>query len=782
MRIIFGLVFGVVLCLSLDIEVNFGKENNQDFSVLNLNSKEPFACQESYSVYGDVTSITCQIDKTPVNNFVPTNTVFFNFTTKIDDKHFYFIITPKFKAKLFSTFIDLKNPTPIPKERPKKSRHWQIVGYIDRIPFLSEEKTSGLNFPISIPSVENLYIRQLDINLRPLKYEEGLDFDKLKEIRILFAQQKYADVLSDSSKALKIFPSSIFKKDFMFYKIKALTHFPTKDNFNSIITLALEWIKTYPSDKAIPEVLYILANTYAQIYLNDEAYYYYKRIINEYGDTNWMALAKMQLAKNFASEGLYKITPNYFVEAYKSAKNKKTANQIAVEWAIFSLDHNETQKAKELLDIVLKSNPAYLIENSQQSISVAKALANYDLYASAANIGSYLIDHLNPKDERLEDLIDNVAQWYQKAGMLDKARVYNLEFLSRYPNSQNYKSVVLRNDRLLFDINKNDSPEDKIKAMDEIIKKYPNTKEAQTAYMLKAQALFELQKYQNVLDLEEHIKGSPLIAKSKNAIILNLLKDKQCKKIPPYLQGDNAKAFGSDTKLQLFDCLYSIGYYQDAKTLLDSVSLENKNAQEKLPWTYRLTKVLYELGDFPQSRLAGDDTSAIAHALKLKEYYDVDFYLFHDLAELKLYEKAQKVSALLNENFKDDARMLKVWRVLMDWAKARRDDNATEIYAKDILTLQPKVKNYDDTPYVNLVLIEILNKTGQFAQSKKEIETLLQGDLKPADRQKILYIQGSLLKALGENAIEAFQQCAKIDILSSWKDLCQKSLELYPKK
>ena len=171
MRIIFGLVFGVVLCLSLDIEVNFGKENNQDFSVLNLNSEEPFACQESYSVYGDVTSITCQIDKTPVNNFVPTNTVFFNFTTKIDDKHFYFIITPKFKAKLFSTFIDLKNPTPIPKERPKKSRHWQIVGYIDRIPFLSEEKTSGLNFPISIPSVENLYIRQLDINLRPLKYE-----------------------------------------------------------------------------------------------------------------------------------------------------------------------------------------------------------------------------------------------------------------------------------------------------------------------------------------------------------------------------------------------------------------------------------------------------------------------------------------------------------------------------------------------------------------------------------------------------------------------------------
>lgn len=778
MRIIFGLFFGIVLGMGLEIQVNFGKENNQDFSVLNLNASTPFECKENYSVYGDVTSVVCQIDKTPINNFVPTDTVFFNLATKVEDNHFYFLITPKFKAKLFSTFIDLKNPTPIPKERPKKSKHWQIVGYIDRIPFLSEEQTSGLNFPINIPSVDNLYIKQLDINLRPLKYEEGLDFDKLKEIRILFAQQKYADVLNDSSKALRIFPSSIFRKDFMFYKIKALSHFPTKDNLNTIITLALEWIKAYPSDKSIPEVLYILANTYAQIFLNDEAYYYYKRIINEYGDTNWMALAKMQLAKNFASEGLYKITPNYFVDAYRSAKNKQTADQIAVEWALFSLEHDEKEKAKELLDLILKSNPAYLLENSQQSISVAKALAGYELYDSAASIGSYLIDHLNPNDERLEDLIDNVAQWYQSAGMLDKARAYNLEFLSRYPNSKEYKSVVLRNDRLLFDIEDHDKPEDKIKAMDEIIKKYPNTKEAQTAYQIKAQALFDLEKYQDVLNLEAHIPNSPLLAKSKNALILEMLKNNQCKKIPPYLKGSNAIEFGSEAKLDLFDCLYSIGHYKEGKEILDSVSLENKSAEEKLPWTYRLTKVLYELGDYTQSRLAGDDTSNIAHALKLTEYYDVDFYLFHDLAELKLFEKAQKLSALLNENFKDDARMLKVWRILMDWAKSKGDANAVEVYTKDILALQPKVKNYDDTPYVNLVLIETLNKAGRFKESKEVINSLLKGNLTPADRQKILYIQGSLLKALGEDAKDSFKECAEIDILSNWRDLCQKSLGL----
>lgn len=772
------MIFSIVLGLSLEIDVNFGKENNQNFSVLNLKAEKPFACKENRSVYGDVTSIVCQVDKTPINNFVPTNTVFFKLATKVDNQKFYFIITPKFKAKLFSTFIDLKNPIPIPKERPEKSRYWQIIGYVDQIPFLSGKKTSGLNFPISIPSVENLYMHQLDINLRPLKYEEGLDFDKLKEIRILFAQQKYSDVIQDTTKALKIFPSSIFKKDFMLYKIKALTHFATKDNLNSIITLALEWIKTYPSDKSIPEVLYILANTYAQIFLNDEAYYYYKRIINEYGDTDWMALSKMQLAKNFASNGLYKITPNYFIDAYKSAKHKQTADQIAMEWALFSLDHNEKEKAKELLNLILKNNPDYLLENSQQSISMARALANHELYESAANIGSYLISHLDSKDERLEKLINDVAQWYQSAGLLDKARSYNLEFLARYPNSKDYKSVVFRNDRLLFDIEDNDKPENKIKAMDEIIKKYPNTKEAQTAYQIKAQALFDLKKYQDVLDLENFIQGSALIPKSKNAIILDLLKNNQCKKIPLYLQGSDIGGFDPQSKLKLFDCLYLIAYYKEAKSVLDGISLENKSAQEKLPYIYRLTKVLYELGDFGQSRLAGDDTSAIAHALKLKEYYDVDFYLFNDLAELKLYDKAQKISAILNENFKDDARMLKVWRTLMDWAKARGDNNAIEVYARDILALQPKVKDYDDTPYVNLVLIEMLNKTSRFQESKKEIQSLLENKLTPAERQKILYIQGSLLKALGEDGNQSFRECSQIEILSSWKDLCQKSLEL----
>ncbi|RDU70559.1 tetratricopeptide repeat protein [Helicobacter brantae] len=782
MRIIIALFVGFLGLSALEVEVNFGKQNNEDFSVLNLRHDKPFECKENINVYNEITSVDCYIDQTPINNFVPTNTIFFNFATKVIDNKLHLIITPKHKLKLYSTFLDLKTSTPIPKERPKKSKYWQIIGYISKIPFLSQKQTSGLNFPIKIPSVDNLYIKQLDINLRPLRYEEGLDFDRLKEIRMLFNQQKYAEVVSETTKALKVFPKSIFKKDFLLYKIKALTYFPTKDNLNTIITLSLEWIKDYPSDKSIPEVLYNLANTYAQIYLNDEAYYYYKRVINEYGDTDWMALAKMQLARNFAAEGLYKVTPNLFVEAYRSAKTKKTADKIAIEWALFNLSQDDLEKTKELVSLVLKDNPSYFLEDVQSSISLANALANHELYEIAGEIGSYLIKSLPPQDDRLENLIDSVAQWYQQAGDLDNARKYNLEFLKRYPNSKNYKSVVLRNDRLLFKLDENKTPEEKIKVFDDIIQRYPDSKEAEIAYSLKAEALFELKRYQEILDIQSHLQDSPLPAKARNALILENLKSLECKKIPSLLQGSDIGAFDKESKLQLFDCLYSISYYQDAKKIIESQNLETLNAQEKLPWTYRIAKVLYELGDFSQSRLAGMDTSQIAHALNLKEYYDVDFVLFNDFAELKLKDNAKKTSALLQKEFPQDKRMLPVWNTLLKWAQEENDNNSIEVYAKDILSLEEKLNIYDYSPYVNLILIETLNKMGRFKEAKEYVDKLLEGNLTQEDRQKILYLQGSLLKALGEDASKSFEECQKIQIDSNWKTLCQKSLELIKSK
>lgn len=780
MRNIIILLASFFYLQALEIQVNFGKEKGEDFAVLNLMHESPFSCQEQIDAYSVVQNIECVIKQLPTNNFVPTNTVFFQLKTQVIDNQFHLFIEPKYKMKLFNTFADLKKAKAIPKERSKESKYWQIIGYIDIIPFLSNKSSSGLNFPINIPSVEDLHLGQLDLNLRPLFYEEGEDFKKLKEIRLLAAQHKENEVLIEVNNALKSYPESIFKKDFLFYKIQALPYSLDEDSITTTIILALNWIKAYPTDHLIPEVLYILANAYIANQADAEANYYYRRIIDEYPNTNWMALAKMQLAKNFAPKKLFKVSSNLFIEAYHEAKTSQVANQIAVEWGLYNLAQKDTRKAQEIIESVLKNDKTYFTKNFKQSSILLQALASAKLYELAANIGSYIINTLPSQDEKIEDLTDKVGEWYELSNHEQEASKYNQRFLNTYPNSKVYQKVALRNDRLLFKLDQKLSPEERIKNYDNIIAKYPDTPEQKQAYLLKAQALFDLQKYQDVLSMKEQIADSEILEKAKKELLLQSLQQKDCKKIPLYLIQDTS-SLTQDQKFALFDCLYQSSHYKQAQEIAKVELDKAKETQEKLPWLYRLSKVLKELGDFVDSRLAGEDTLKLAQTLEKPEFYDIIFTLFSDLKQLNLKAEAQKAALFAQTHFAQDRRMLKVLDTLIQWAQQANQYNTIAIYANDILALQKQLKITDYTPYVDFILIEALSKNNELQKAKEHLTLLLQGSLSPQDRQRTLYMQGSLLKAMGEDAQDSFVQCTQIQENTSWKNLCDKSLQLIDK-
>lgn len=780
MRKIIILLTSFFYLQALEIQVNFGKEKGEDFAVLNLMHESPFSCQEQIDAYNVVQSIECVIKQLPTNNFVPTNTAFFQLKTQVINNQFHLFIEPKYKMKLFNTFADLKKTKAIPKERSKESKYWQIIGYIDIIPFLSNKSSNGLNFPINIPSVEDLHLGQLDLNLKPLFYEEGEDFKKLKEIRLLAAQQKEDEVLYEVNNALKSYPDSIFKKDFLFYKIQALPYSSDEDSIATTIILALDWIKAYPTDRLIPEVLYILANAYIKNQANAEANYYYRRIINEYPNTDWMALAKMQLAKNFAPKKLFKVSSNLFIEAYREAKTPQVANQIAVEWGLYNLAQKDTQKAQEIIESILKNDKPYFIRNLQQSSNLLQALASAKLYGLAANIGSYIINTLPPQDEKLEDLTDKVGEWYELSNHEQEALKYNQKFLSTYPDSKAYQKVALRNDRLLFKLDQKLSPEERIKNYDNIIAKYPDTPEQKQAYLFKAQALFELHKYQDILSMREQIADSEILEKTKKELLLQSLQQKDCKKTPLYLIQD-ISSLTQDQKLALFDCLYQSSHYKQAQEIATIELDKAKEAQEKLPWLYRSSKSLKELGEFVDSRLAGEDTLKLAQALEKPEFYDIIFTLFDDLKQLNLKAEAQKTALFAQTHFAKDIRILKIWDTLMQWAYQNQEFNSVLIYANDILALQKQLKVTDYTPYVDFILIEALSKNNELQKAKEHLALLLQGSLSPQDKQRTLYMQGSLLKAMGEDAQDSFVQCTNIQENTNWKNLCEKSLQLIDK-
>ncbi|MCE3047411.1 tetratricopeptide repeat protein [Helicobacter kayseriensis] len=766
--LLFNAVYG------LEIQVNFGKEKGEDFSVLNLKHKTAFECKENKDVYNNITSITCTIPQTPINNFVPTNTAFFNLSNSITHNNLTLTITPKYKAKLFSTLLDLKTQRRIPKERPKKSKQWQIIGYKSEIPFLSQQQTQGLNFPIQIPSNNNLYIGQLDINLNPLHYEEGVDFKQLRNIKAIYDQKDYKQALQDASFALKAYPESIFKHDFLFFKIKSLSHLLSKDNFDSFTSSATKWLNESSLDKNTPEVLYLLANAYINHNFENEAYYYYKRILNEYPQTEWSALAKMQLAKNFSNNSRFKISPSLFSEAYAEANSQSTRDEILVTWGISMLE-KDPKEASTLIQTVLTKTPSYFSDNPQRTLGILKELSSKKAFDLAFKIGQLLLGNSPKNSPYLEQLLFELGDYAQKADDTRQAHRYNEQFLTQFPKSKLSKIVASRDDQLLFKMGENLTDEEKLAIFDQIIEKYPNTQTAQNAYLKKAQLLFDLKRYKQVIALESFIPQSPLIPKSKTNLIINLVQNQQCKQVPQYLKGSDLQTFEEKDRLSVFDCLYSLSYYRDAKKLIEDT--DQKEANEKLPWLYRTSKVLNKLGDFAMSRKSGEDTLNLAQASNQTQYYDIGFVIFDDLIKLNLIPQGQKISVFLEEHFPQDSKILEVWYALLKNAQNLGDENALQIYATKILKLQQEIRFFDYTPNVNFILIYSLMKTKQYAKADSYLAELLEAKIQPQEMQQALYIQGALLKAMGKDPKESFEKCLQIQEKTNWQNLCRESLQ-----
>ncbi len=140
-----------------------------------------------------------------------------------------------------------------------KAKMWQIIGYDQNIPFLSEKDNAqkGLNFPIIIKDAQTPIIQELDVNNKPLLTTKGYDLNAYLEAKKQIDSQAYFDALRTISRAFKNYPQTIFKKDLYLLEIIALGQLGIKKSL--LIDIGTQWIKNYPTDPNIPEALYYVA-------------------------------------------------------------------------------------------------------------------------------------------------------------------------------------------------------------------------------------------------------------------------------------------------------------------------------------------------------------------------------------------------------------------------------------------------------------------------------------------------------------------------------------------
>ncbi|GAA8320002.1 tetratricopeptide repeat protein [Helicobacter pylori] len=780
---------------ALSLTLTQGKEGGEDFSVLTLRHNKAFSCsyvnekppsgiEASLSIIHAKRPIECVIDSIPKEGFTPLENAFFNITYSMRQQQFILHIKPKVMRRLtlFSFDRDYKKAIPLFVENDAKAKMWQIIGYDQKIPFLSEKDNApkGLNFPIIIKDAQTPIIQELDVNNKPLLTTKGYDLNAYLEAKKQMDSQAYFDALRTISRAFKNYPQTIFKKDLYLLEIIALGKLGIKKSL--LIDIGTQWIKNYPTDPNIPEALYYVAKALDENNNYKQAVRYYKRILLEYKNSRYAPLAQMHLAIEAAEASDLSSASMLFKEAFSNAKDKESASEIVLNWAEAEINYQNFNNAKYLIDKVVQSNPDYLSMHSELALELLKLLKKNQMNESAIEIAHLLLnqdDDVKAKEQALYDL----GALYARIKDFKNAHLYNLRYLQDHAELERASVVRARDEKALFSMEGN--TQEKIAHYDKIIQNFPNSNEAQKAFELKAQLLFDNKRYAEVLGMQKNLpKDSPLIQKTLNILAKTPLEDHRCKEALKYLSQITAFAFNPKEEIQAFDCLYFASLKEKAQIIALNALKAAKTPSEKLVWLYRLGRNYYRLGDFKNSTLASKDALILAQSLNKKEFYDIAFVLFSDYMQNNEKGLALNLYAFLEKHFKDDKRMALVYFKLLENEK---DPKSVKIYATSLLKLQDAYKDYSYTPFGEFALIDAYRTTKDYSKALETLDKLLNRRLSLEDHQKALYLQSSLLdltnqKVKSKASLEKCVQLKQKDQTNAWQNLCEQGLNLFKNK
>ncbi|WQX47572.1 tetratricopeptide repeat protein [Helicobacter pylori] len=780
---------------ALSLTLTQGKEGGEDFSVLTLRNDKSFSCsyvnekppsgiEASLSIIHAKRPIECVIDSIPKEGFTPLENAFFNITYSMRQQQFILHIKPKVMRRLtlFSFDRDYKKAIPLFVENDAKAKMWQIIGYDQKIPFLSEKDNAqkGLNFPITIKDAQTPIIQELDVNNKPLLTTKGYDLNAYLEAKKQMDSQAYFDALRTISRAFKNYPQTIFKKDLYLLEIIALGKLGIKKSL--LIDIGTKWIKNYPTDPNIPEALYYVAKALDENNNYKQAVRYYKRILLEYKNSRYTPLAQMRLAIEAAEGSDLSSASMLFKEAFSNAKDKESASEIALNWAEAEINYQNFNNAKYLIDKVVQSNPDYLSMHSELALELLKLLKKNQMNESAIEIAQLLLnqdDDVKAKEQALYDL----GALYARIKDFKNAHLYNLRYLQDHAELERASVVRARDEKALFSMEGN--TQEKIAHYDKIIQNFPNSNEAQKALELKAQLLFDNKRYAEVLGMQKNLpKDSPLIQKTLNILAKTPLENHRCEEALKYLSQITAFEFTPKEEIQAFDCLYFASLKEKAQIIALNALKAAKTPSEKLVWLYRLGRNYYRLGDFKNSTLASKDALILAQSLNKKEFYDIAFVLFSDYMQNNERELALNLYAFLEKHFKDDKRMALVYFKLLENEK---DPKSVKIYATSLLKLQDAYKDYSYTPFGEFALIDAYRVTKDYLKALEALDKLLNRRLSLEDHQKALYLQSSLLdltnqKAKSKASLEKCVQLKQKDQTNAWQNLCEQGLNLFKNK
>jgi len=103
------------------------------------------------------------------------------------------------------------------------------------------------------------YVGALDLNGAPISYVQSKDIKLYLKLKKSYNNEKYLDVIEDSISVVNKYPKTIFKSEFMLYRLRAIDKgidendgtIANQFDGNDIVSEGKAWIKSFPSDNII---------------------------------------------------------------------------------------------------------------------------------------------------------------------------------------------------------------------------------------------------------------------------------------------------------------------------------------------------------------------------------------------------------------------------------------------------------------------------------------------------------------------------------------------------
>ena len=769
---------------ALEISINSAIEEHSRYSILHLQDKQNFLCQESKNDFEIVTEIVCAYSHKPQKKLKNFHNDFFYIDTIIKKKTFFLRIKPRMKIKLLPVLFNLYVDDSVYKVSTKMATHWMIIGYKEKLPLINnkEKPTLGINFPFFMENDKLPFVGGLDIKGNPVHIQKVEDVTDYLRIKKYFKEKRYEKVMELIEEVLINYPNTLFQAELFYYKIRTYSQLKDYDN---VIENAKTYLREYSSDENIPEVLSLVANAYAKTGMNIDADYFFDRLFSENKEseyTKWGYIYKGEMLEESGGT-------NAAIKFYKKALNETQKIDIAV-LAAYKLAHikitADNDDAAKYIKKIANAKPSFFAHDLKTSLDMMNIFSDVSEYETASLIAKCLSDTMNKRDDYYEELLKNRALWLSKTEHTQEALKAINKYIKEFPDGDFIERIDVAKDEMFFSTEESNETA-RLQKYNTLIEDYSNDSIGNRALYEKGKLLLNMKKYQAVLEMQDDLEDldediyeeiPQIIESAAIGVMKESLKEKKCHKVLTISNEYNI-TLSNDWDDGIYECAMKGGDFQLALSAANR-NIKSSNLQERQKWLYRYAKIDFQTGNYSEVIEISKDLIALIEDNKKSAYNGIYRDLFDTYERLEqennMLLAIGDVEKMFGVNYKDLDRYVS----LVTLGSDRKDDNIVIKYALKAKQIQDKSQSYPQSPLIEFALYQAYMNQEDYARALSIIKSLNDIAVTKEQRARQKYLLGTVYSKLwrDEEAMSAYTEAAKADPKSAWAKLALSASQL----